>query len=264
MSNKQLDHNSMAETLEQLISSVPERKIYCSLVNRDNERYNDLPSRKTPDGEYNIIYKILLDRNAQNVNSVIITKELADRMSLDENRLHELAVKNTPELFPPRLEKLEDIFAELKDIVKMEEVGEVIAEINMIRMSPSLQNAFILSNEEGISGAAAMYYEDKKILRDISEKLQKDLFILPSSIHEVIVLPDDGEHQAAELAQTIQKVNMSNEPPEYVLGCQPLHYDKNTNTLAVVKDRDTPGREQSMQKKKELQHNQNYVRRGGR
>jgi hypothetical protein len=42
----------------------------------------------------------------------------------------------------------------------------------------------VISNEKGINGAASMLYENE--LHELAESLESDLYILPSSVHEVI------------------------------------------------------------------------------
>lgn len=48
---------------------------------------------------------------------------------------------------------------------------------------------YVISNNKGINGAVSMLYEDG--LHDLAEKLGSDLYIMPSSIHEVIAVSTD-------------------------------------------------------------------------
>ena len=45
----------------------------------------------------------------------------------------------------------------------------------------------IVTNREKLYGATIMLFPD--ILKPVSELLQQDLYIIPSSIHEILVLP---------------------------------------------------------------------------
>lgn len=56
----------------------------------------------------------------------------------------------------------------------------------MIAEMPEDQQMYVISNDKGINGAVSMLYEDG--LHDLAEKLGSDLFILPSSVHEVIAI----------------------------------------------------------------------------
>lgn len=248
---------SVEQILEQ---EIYDRRIYSSLVSRDAyEGYGNVPGRYMEEGEYAMIYRLLLGRDAEGVASLVISDRLAETMSLDEEGLHEAAARNTPELFPPKVEKLVDVMKgfEAADIPEIEESLQA----GMLE-SPEVQDVYVVSNETGVLGAGAMYYEDKKILQDLSQSLQSDLIVLPSSIHEMMAMPDDGQKKAAELEGMIEAANSAVVMPKEVLGWKALRYDRNTNELSVARDQDSPEREQDMQQRKAARSTP--MRRGGR
>ena len=63
----------------------------------------------------------------------------------------------------------------------------------------------VLTNESKYCGAACMLYEG--LLRDLSDEIRSDLFIIPSSIHEVLLLPDEGEFSEEELSALVCEIN---------------------------------------------------------
>ena len=63
----------------------------------------------------------------------------------------------------------------------------------------------VLTNESKYGGAACMLYEG--LLRDLSAEIRSDLFIIPSSIHEVLLLPDEGEFSEEELSALVCEIN---------------------------------------------------------
>lgn len=75
---------------------------------------------------------------------------------------------------------------------------EQIADIN--EGSPS----YILTNRNGMYGAGCILYEG--ILESISERFQKDILIIPSSVHETLLIPDDG-WEIQELEKIVSEVN---------------------------------------------------------
>ena len=60
---------------------------------------------------------------------------------------------------------------------------------------------YLLTNQRGYNGAAAILYEG------VLEKFGKDLILLPSSVHEVLLLPDDGDSDYEALSALVQAVN---------------------------------------------------------
>lgn len=64
---------------------------------------------------------------------------------------------------------------------------------------------FILSNAPKLNGAAALFYSD--ILKEFANLLEKDIYILPSSIHEVILLPYSKNIDVGELKKIVTDAN---------------------------------------------------------
>ena len=63
---------------------------------------------------------------------------------------------------------------------------------------------FCLTNESKMNGASLLLQED--IRKQIGECLGSDFFVIPSSVHEVLILPDNGIFQVPELNAMVQEV----------------------------------------------------------
>lgn len=59
----------------------------------------------------------------------------------------------------------------------------------------------------------------------LARKEKKSLYILPSSVHEVILLPDNGEESPEELRRMIREVNREHVAPEEVLSDNLYYFD---------------------------------------
>lgn len=70
---------------------------------------------------------------------------------------------------------------------------------------------YVATNQWEIGGAAAMLFAEA--LGSLAESLGSDLYILPSSIHEVLLLPTDMG-QPGELAGIVREVNRTQVQPE--------------------------------------------------
>lgn len=71
---------------------------------------------------------------------------------------------------------------------------------------------YVLTNAARIQGASVILYLET--LKKCAEAFQKDMVILPSSIHEVILVPYEEEMDAEELAFMIQSINTTEVPRE--------------------------------------------------
>ena len=135
------------------------------------------------------------------VQSSKITNEFAKRLGMSEEQLFKCAAENTRRLFPPVVRSMNDIMREMfaRDGMPQEIADMMIAEI------PPEQTMWVISNEKGINGAVSMLYENE--LHELAESLESDLYILPSSVHEVIAVSSDmGSPEM--LAQMVVEVNM--------------------------------------------------------
>ena len=74
---------------------------------------------------------------------------------------------------------------------------------------------YVLTNRERMFGASAMLYSWK--IKELADRLQTNLLILPSSTHEVLLLPDEGEQNYTVYRQMVREVNRMQVNPEEIL-----------------------------------------------
>ena len=91
---------------------------------------------------------------------------------------------------------------------------------------------YILSNQNGLSGAACMLYTD--ILKDFADRMKANLVVLPSSIHEVLLLPDRGDQNYEELCLTVASINRTEVDPEERLSNNVYLFSRSTGRLRIA------------------------------
>lgn len=91
---------------------------------------------------------------------------------------------------------------------------------------------YVLSNNNTYRGAGAIVNE--RILKAIFHDLQEDFYILPSSIHEVIIVRATEYGQAEDLKQMVMAVNTNCVQPKDVLGNDVYMYDGKAQKLFIV------------------------------
>ena len=94
----------------------------------------------------------------------------------------------------------------------------------------------ILSNSDKFVGATALFYPD--VQAQVADATGGSYYILPSSVHELIVLPDNGTFEERELARMVQSVNSCEVRPEEQLGNKVLYYNASMDRLMVAVDLD--------------------------
>lgn len=159
------------------------------------------------------VVSIHLDRFSDgNGRSVaIIDQKLMETYGIDEAELFADARNNTLEHEPLKLEPLGDI---LSSINPFDEYPE--PDVNTPRV-------YIATNESGFHGASIISYPD--FLDRAEEKIGISYWIIPSSVHEFILVEDDGRHPAEYFDRTIRDINERCLKPQDVLSDHCYHYD---------------------------------------
>ena len=90
----------------------------------------------------------------------------------------------------------------------------------------------ILTNSRKTHGAACIL--DPGVLDGVAQEMGSDFFILPSSIHEVILLPVTGNEDHEKLKEMIREVNSTQVAPEEVLSDTLYRYDRADERVVMV------------------------------
>lgn len=157
---------------------------------------------------------------------VLLHHSHLESWNVDCKELMKLAEENTPRLFPAT-------FCDMNEILG-QKTEELFPDAGMeLREDRKL---YVLSNEKQQYGAAAMLYPG--MLSDIADRLQKDFFIIPSSIFEVLILPvdenPDKEKVTGRLHSIIESVNLTELNGEEILSYEPFYYSYGKKELTKV------------------------------
>ena len=155
-------------------------------------------------------------------------------ISLDE--LKSTALTNTPRLFPPVITSMERIIEELNQELAYEQAREQA--LNDPEPPDASAPFYVLTNRSGINGAVCLLYDD--VLKNFADDIERDLIILPSSIHEVLLLPDEGDISYEEMSRLVTHINQSEVPKEDRLSNQVYLYSRETECITMVSDSAIP------------------------
>ena len=148
---------------------------------------------------------------------VVVTKPLMEMYGIDEAQLFADAEKNSlanePIVFKPLLDMVKDLISK-DEIPNPEDVGIV---------------TYIATNTSGFQGAAVAGYPD--FCEKAAEAIGGSFYMLPSSVHEFILIKDDGTPKAKDLNRMIKNVNETVLEPRDVLASQCYHYDAKAKVL---------------------------------
>lgn len=226
-----------AETMEQAFQRMPpvpklhedsvKDNIVFQLVNtvQNEDMLRGMPHREFHD--LSVIYRWVAGEDKHGIVSAAIQNPLAESLGMEEEQLYRAAMENTKRIFPPVVKPMEVFLQEVFDRDGMpDQMADAVTE-----EIPPERMMWIISNDRGLNGAGTMLYEE--CLQELAERVGNDLYILPSSVHEVIAVSAEwGEPE--ELAQLVVEVNMTQVELEERLSNQVYHYDKDLKKLSMA------------------------------
>ena len=204
-------------------------KIVFQLINteQNKEMLANMPHREFKD--LSVIYRMVVKIDGEGIASTPVHNGLAETLGFTEEQMFKLAAENTKRLLPPVIKSMNDV---MRDIFMKDGMPPEIADMMLGEMPPE-QQMYVISNNKGINGAVSMLYEDG--LHDLAEKLGSDLYIMPSSIHEVIAVSTDLGNPN-ELAAMVAEINMDQVALDERLSNQVYHYDKDLRKVTLATD----------------------------
>lgn len=140
------------------------------------------------------IFYYLIEDPAFGNGMIIVKNKDIKRWAKNEQELYREVLENCAQMLPPVLRPLSEVL----EVICPETEG----------------NLYLLTNESALFGAAAILYPG--MLQEITKTLGGAYFILPSSVHELILLPDSGE-EAEELLRIVTEINHTQVAEEEIL-----------------------------------------------
>lgn len=218
---------------ELLDTSRLKDNVFFTLINAEQNReiLKTVPHREFED--LAIVYRWNLGNDSLGTYTNLVDNDLAKKEGLTENDLYNAANKNTKELFPILVKNMNEVISEIIfgesgiDEEMQKEFSEEMQE------TPDENCMYVITNESKLFGAASMLYEEP--IHELAEQVGGDLYILPSSVHEVIAVPADfGSPE--ELAEMVYEINMEQVDINDRLSNQVYHYDRDLRTLRLATD----------------------------
>ena len=174
--------------------------IIVSVINREKHKdvINAVPHREILD--LALIYRSINETPDDGICSIIVNDNMMKRLDKTEEELFQLAMENTERMLPFTIEEIDTHF-------------------------------YVMTNPGRIFGAAGAFVTDR--LWTLAEKHERGLYVLPSSVHEVFVLPDYGQ-DPEYLKSVVEDANETVVKPKDVLSDSVYYYDRDSRKMKIV------------------------------
>lgn len=197
-------------------------KIVYRLINRKKNAalLKDVPYM--PWKDLAIVFYVLfeVDEQTKNQAAMLVKDEQLKWWKASVEDLYQSAMHNTERLLPYELTNIYALISEM-----MGRAGEK-------HCLESEERMYVLTNEMRSYGAAAILYP--KRLEMIALYLKENFYILPSSVHETIILPESEAIPVDELNAVIQEVNSTQLSEEEYLSDRAYYYDREHKCVTVT------------------------------
>ena len=199
------DYDQMKEKLIMEVVSTEANK----------EMLSNIPHKEMED--MSVVYRFDMGTNEDGRATILVTNQLLDSMGINAEQLHADAVENAPKIKPVEIKGMGEVLSEM--------MGMSPEDMAMMGMptDPADEKIFVATVPDKVHGAGVLAYQD--FMDQAAERVGGDFFILPSSIHEILIVPDTGEMGLKDLKNMVQEVNATQVAPEDKLTDSVYHYD---------------------------------------
>lgn len=207
-----LDHQPAIDVSSLTDYSQMKDKLIMEVVSKEanEEMLANIPHVEMEDMA--VVYRFVLDSSEEGRATILATNQLIETMGVTTEQLHKDAMENAPELKPAIIMGMSEMLADMG--MPMEMMG---------MEAPTQEFMYVATVEDKINGAGVLAYQN--FMDQAAERIGGDFFILPSSRHEILLVPDNGEADLQQLKDMVREVNATQVAPEEKLTDSVYHYD---------------------------------------
>ena len=214
--NKGLDDRPDFDLDSLMDYSVMKEKLVTEVVSAEvnKELLENIPHKNIEDMA--VVYRFILKSDDDGRASILVTNLILEKMGITAEQLHKDAMENAPKLKPVEIRGMSEVIAEMMGPEKAQTMG-------IVPLEPEEEKIFVASVPDKVHGAGVIAYQD--FMEKAAERAGGDFYILPSSLHELLIVPDNGEVDLKTLEAMVKDVNATQVSPEDKLTDSVYHYD---------------------------------------
>ena len=200
------------KTLEQeVLKKIAKKSLFVKLVNTERNESLVEQSISKVFLDLSAVVRVVLKMDKEGMSSMALSKGAAEILGMTEEEIYAAALANTLRLFPPKLMNL-GRYVEMR-------IGAELP------LGEDEVTTYILTNQKEVDGA--IYFMSPEVVGAIAEALEDDLYILPSSVNEVLLVrASELEDGVDELKEMVRDANETVVAEKDILSYNVYHYDK--------------------------------------
>lgn len=200
------------------------KTIVYKLVNyqKNKKLLEDVPYKRVLD--LAVVFYCLIEQRKGVSATALIHNEHLRIWNVTEDEIYNDALKNTPVLLAGSIVPMSKILSEIAGTAPVdndEKVCEYTGEDIL----------YVLTNSSRVNGAACILYDN--LLKKFANDVHSDLYILPSSVHEVIIVPKKNAFDKSELAYMVREVNEQGVSQDEILSDNVYEYNRKNGLITM-------------------------------
>lgn len=205
--------------------------------NKNTKLLNEIPHIHFLD--LAITFHCLVKDNEDGIGTIRITNEHIEHWNITLEELTEIARINTPNLLPASIRSMNDVILDiLNKEMETQDLGnssndenEIENMLNQMKQDTA-HDMYVLSNTKGINGASCLLYPE--VVKELADELNTDFYLLPSSIHEIILVKDNGQIDKNALREMVLDVNDTQVADEEILSDSIYFYSREREAITLL------------------------------
>ncbi|MCR4688569.1 MAG: DUF5688 family protein [Saccharofermentans sp.] len=178
-----------------------------------------------------VIYRAITHVDQRGLSGFIVTNEVCQSAGWSEEDLYEHARKNTPHMLPFMVERIEQTLLRLVNDRRGSKV-DMTEEFPGFNNIPNNERVYVVTNSIGYFGADALLYPD--VIKRAADIIGTDCYVLPSSIHDLIILSAEFYKGRSKLLKLVKDTNMTQVSSQDKLSDSVYLYSRADNQIRRV------------------------------
>lgn len=174
--------------------------------------------------DMSVVYRLNMGSSDNGRATVLVTNAMMDSYGITAEQLHQDALEFAPMNEPAVIQSMAEVLMEMMG----PEMGEMLP--------PEEMPMYVASVPDRVQGAGILAYPD--FMEQAKERLGGDFYVLPSSVHECILLADSGDMDRAQLEAMVKEVNETQVELSERLSDKVYHYDSEAKIFELAEKYD--------------------------
>lgn len=177
-----------------------------------------------------IIFYVLVSKDSDGTGTITVKNSMLSFWNVDTDILYKHALVNTQRLFRGTVQSMASVMTEILSHKLDEESARefydmMVGEDDMIPM-------YVCTNVDKLNGAGVILYQG--LLQEFADRVGSDFYILPSSIHETLLIPANSDMDIEYLRDMVRTVNHTEVAPDEILSDSVYYYNRLTDRVEIA------------------------------